>query len=212
MRGCTPANVCKNSSAWRSRQGRRCGRPRQARRQGFRLAKAFGMNDRMEPEPDAGAMQEVASSYATKEELFSTADIVTIHVVLSQRRTDWSGWRIWPALKPTGCLVNTARGPIRRRAPRCCKRCSRRRSPRRNRRVLGRAAAGRSSVPQTRQHRADATSRLRHRRRISQPLWPDGRRHRRLVQGRAAAKIGLAVTHRRNAHSRHCEMTGSAPQ
>src|SRR3984893_10349703 len=50
------------------------------------LAKAFGMNViAWSPNLTAERCKEVGVNYATKEELFSTADIVTIHVVLSQR-------------------------------------------------------------------------------------------------------------------------------
>ena len=50
------------------------------------LAKAFGMNViAWSPNLTAERCKEVGVGYATKEELFATADIVTIHVVLSQR-------------------------------------------------------------------------------------------------------------------------------
>src|SRR5947208_10675205 len=50
------------------------------------LAKAFGMNViAWSPNLTPEKCKEVGVSYATKEELFATADIVTIHVVLSQR-------------------------------------------------------------------------------------------------------------------------------
>jgi len=56
--------------------------------------------------------KEVGVGYATKEELFSTADIVTIHVVLSQRSRGLVGTSDLARMKPTSYLVNTARGPI----------------------------------------------------------------------------------------------------
>src|ERR1700749_481134 len=50
------------------------------------LAKAFGMNViAWSPNLTAERCKEVGVGYATKEELFSTADFITIHVVLSQR-------------------------------------------------------------------------------------------------------------------------------
>ena len=50
------------------------------------LAKAFGMNViAWSPNLTPEKCKEVGVGYATKEELFATADIVTIHVVLSQR-------------------------------------------------------------------------------------------------------------------------------
>jgi phosphoglycerate dehydrogenase-like enzyme len=56
--------------------------------------------------------KEVGVTYATKEELFSTADIVTIHVVLGPRSRGLVGAADFARMKPTAYLVNTARGPI----------------------------------------------------------------------------------------------------
>ena len=55
---------------------------------------------------------DIGVGYASKEELFATADIVTIHVVLSQRSRGLVGAADLARMKPTGYLVNTARGPI----------------------------------------------------------------------------------------------------
>jgi D-3-phosphoglycerate dehydrogenase len=78
-----------------------------------RLAQAFGMNviawsPNLTPErcKDAGV------GYATKEELFSTADIITVHVVLGPRSRGLVGADDLARMKPTSYLVNTARGPI----------------------------------------------------------------------------------------------------
>jgi len=77
------------------------------------LAKAFGMNViAWSPNLTAERCKEVGVNYATKEELFSTADIVTIHVVLSQRSRGLVGREDLARMKPTSYLVNTARGPI----------------------------------------------------------------------------------------------------
>src|SRR3982074_391140 len=77
------------------------------------LAKAFGMNViAWSPNLTPERCKEVGVGYATKEELFSTADIVTIHVVLSQRSRGLVGREDLARMKPTGYLVNTARGPI----------------------------------------------------------------------------------------------------
>jgi D-3-phosphoglycerate dehydrogenase len=77
------------------------------------IAKAFGMNviawsPNLTPEKckDAGV------GYATKEELFAKADIVSIHVVLSERSRGLVGAADLARMKPTAFLVNTARGPI----------------------------------------------------------------------------------------------------
>jgi D-3-phosphoglycerate dehydrogenase len=77
------------------------------------IAKTLGMNviawsPNLTPErcKDAGV------GYATKEELFATADIITIHMVLSQRSRGLVGAADLARMKPTSYLVNTARGPI----------------------------------------------------------------------------------------------------
>jgi D-3-phosphoglycerate dehydrogenase len=77
------------------------------------LAKAFGMNViAWSPNLTAERCKEVGVGYATKEQLFATADIVTIHVVLSQRSRGLVGPADLARMKPTSYLVNTARGPI----------------------------------------------------------------------------------------------------
>ena len=77
------------------------------------LAKAFGMNViAWSPNLTAERCKEVGVSYASKEELFATADIVTIHVVLSERSRGLVGRDDLARMKPTSYLVNTARGPI----------------------------------------------------------------------------------------------------
>jgi phosphoglycerate dehydrogenase-like enzyme len=79
-----------------------------------KLAQAFGMNvvawsPNLRPEK----CKEVGVTYATKEELFKTADIVTIHMVLSQRSQGLVGRDDLARMKPTAYLVNTARGHCR---------------------------------------------------------------------------------------------------
>jgi phosphoglycerate dehydrogenase-like enzyme len=77
------------------------------------LAKAFGMNViAWSPNLTPERCKEVGVGYATKEELFATADIITVHVVLSQRSRGLVGAADLARMKPTGYLVNTARGPI----------------------------------------------------------------------------------------------------
>jgi len=77
------------------------------------LAKAFGMNviawsPNLTPERcDAAGV-----GYATREQLFSTADIITIHMVLSERSRELVGRDDLQRMKPTAFLVNSARGPI----------------------------------------------------------------------------------------------------
>lgn len=77
------------------------------------LAKAFGMNViAWSPNLTPERCKEVGVGYATKEELFSTADIITVHVVLSDRSRGLVGAADLARMKPTSYLVNTARGPI----------------------------------------------------------------------------------------------------
>ena len=77
------------------------------------LAKAFGMNaiawsPNLTPERCATA----GVGYATKEELFSTADIISIHVVLSERSRGLVGRDDLARMKPSAYIINTSRGPI----------------------------------------------------------------------------------------------------
>ena len=78
-----------------------------------KLAQAFGMNViAWSPNLTPERCQEAGVGYATKEQLFSTADIITVHVVLSQRSRGLVGAEDLARMKPTSYLVNTARGPI----------------------------------------------------------------------------------------------------
>src|SRR5712671_2808832 len=78
-----------------------------------KLAQAFGMNViAWSPNLTPEKCMEVGVGYATKEELFATSDIITVHVVLSQRSRGLVGAADLARMKPTGYLVNTARGPI----------------------------------------------------------------------------------------------------
>ncbi len=56
--------------------------------------------------------QAAGAHYISKEELFRTADIVTIHLVLSHRTRALIGSAELSQMKPTARLVNTSRGPI----------------------------------------------------------------------------------------------------
>ncbi len=77
------------------------------------LAKAFGMNViAWSPNLTPERCKEVRVGYATKEELFSTADFITVHVVLSQRSRGLVGAADLARMKSTAYLINTARGPI----------------------------------------------------------------------------------------------------
>jgi phosphoglycerate dehydrogenase-like enzyme len=77
------------------------------------MAKVFGMNViAWSPNLTPEKCKEVGVGYATKEELFSNADIITVHMVLSHRSRGLVGAADLARMKPTGYLVNTARGPI----------------------------------------------------------------------------------------------------
>src|SRR4030088_1650689 len=77
------------------------------------LAKAFGMNViAWSPNLTPERCKEAGVTYAAKEELFKTADVVTIHVVLGPRSRGLVGRDDLLRVKPTAYIVNTARGPI----------------------------------------------------------------------------------------------------
>jgi len=78
-----------------------------------RLGLAFGMkviawSQNMTPEIAEAAGAKLVS----KEELFAAADIVTIHLVLSNRTAGLVGAAELALMKPTARLINTSRGPI----------------------------------------------------------------------------------------------------
>ena len=77
------------------------------------IGKLFGMNviawsQNLTAERAAAANVELVS----KEELFKRADVVSVHVVLSDRTRGLVGAAELAIMKPTARLVNTSRGPI----------------------------------------------------------------------------------------------------
>jgi D-3-phosphoglycerate dehydrogenase len=77
------------------------------------IAKVLGMNViAWSPNLTPEKCEEVGVGFASKEELFAKADIITIHVVLSQRSRGLIGAADLARMKPTAYLVNSARGPI----------------------------------------------------------------------------------------------------
>ena len=56
--------------------------------------------------------QSCGARLVSKAELFRNADIVTIHLVLSQRTKGLVGAAELQAMKPSARLINTSRGPI----------------------------------------------------------------------------------------------------
>jgi len=78
-----------------------------------RVGKAFGMeviawSQNLTQE----RCDEVGATLVTKDQLFEQADIVTIHLVLSDRTRGIVGERELGMMKPEAYLVNTSRGPI----------------------------------------------------------------------------------------------------
>ena len=78
-----------------------------------RVAHAFGMNVIAWSQ---NLTQERASEHGatlvTKDELFRQSDVVTIHLVLSERSRGIVGAHELGLMKPTAYLINTSRGPI----------------------------------------------------------------------------------------------------
>jgi len=78
-----------------------------------RFGLAFGMkvvawSQNLTPERAAAA----GAVLVAKDELFATADIITIHVVLSDRTRGLVGAHEIGLMKPSAYIINTARGPI----------------------------------------------------------------------------------------------------
>ena len=78
-----------------------------------RIAQAFGMkviawSQNLTPEK----CKEVGVDYVSKEDLFRQADVVSIHVVLSQRSRGLVGANELGLMKPSAYIINTSRGPI----------------------------------------------------------------------------------------------------
>ena len=77
------------------------------------VGKAFGMkviawSQNLTPE----RCKEVGAEYVAKDDLFRTADFVTIHLVLSDRTRGLVTAREFGLMKKTAYLINTSRGPI----------------------------------------------------------------------------------------------------
>ena len=77
------------------------------------VAKAFGMKViAWSQNLTAEKCRDVGVDYAAKDELFRAADIVTIHLQLSERSRGTVTANEFALMKPSACLINTARGPI----------------------------------------------------------------------------------------------------
>lgn len=82
-------------------------------RQMTAVARAFGMrvlawSQNLTPEEAESG----GATCVSKEELFRDSDFLSIHVVLSERSRGLVGAHELGLMKPSACLVNTARGPI----------------------------------------------------------------------------------------------------
>jgi phosphoglycerate dehydrogenase-like enzyme len=78
-----------------------------------RVGRAFGMEVIAWSEHlTAERAAEVGATRVDRDELFAAADILSIHVVLSDRTRGLVGAKELAAMKPTAYLINTSRGPI----------------------------------------------------------------------------------------------------
>ena len=78
-----------------------------------RIGTAFGMkviawSENLTPE----AASEAGATHVDRDTLFGTADVLTVHLKLSDRSRGLVGAAELAAMKPTALLVNTSRGPI----------------------------------------------------------------------------------------------------
>ena len=78
-----------------------------------KVAQALGMrtiawSQNLTPEK----AREAGVEYVTKDELFRQADVISVHLVLSDRSRGLIGARELGLMKPTAYIINTARGPI----------------------------------------------------------------------------------------------------
>jgi len=78
-----------------------------------RVAQALGMrtiawSQNLTPEK----AREAGAEAVSKEELFRQADVVSVHLVLSERSRGLIGAGDFGLMKPTAYIINTARGPI----------------------------------------------------------------------------------------------------
>ncbi len=78
-----------------------------------RIGRAFGMKlTAWSQNLDPDQAKKVHAKAVSKQKLFSSADIVTVHYKLSERSTGLVGAAELALMKPSAYLVNTSRGPI----------------------------------------------------------------------------------------------------
>jgi len=77
------------------------------------VGKALGMNIiAWSPNLTAEKCAAAGATLVSKDDLFRQSDVVTIHMILSERSRGLVGARELGLMKPTAYLVNTSRGPI----------------------------------------------------------------------------------------------------
>jgi len=77
------------------------------------IAKAFGMNvTAWSRNLSAERAEELGVQALSREEFFSTADVVTVHLKLSPRSVRYIGRAELSLMQPTAFLVNTSRGSV----------------------------------------------------------------------------------------------------
>jgi len=77
------------------------------------IGKALGMNVKAwSTNLTRETCDAVGVAYAAKDELFATSDLISIHLVLSERSRGLVGRADLARMKPSSYLINTARGPI----------------------------------------------------------------------------------------------------
>jgi phosphoglycerate dehydrogenase-like enzyme len=77
------------------------------------IARAFGMEvQAWSPNLTAERCAECGARLVTRDELFRTSDVVSLHLVLGERSRGIVGAAELALLKPTALLINTARGPL----------------------------------------------------------------------------------------------------
>jgi D-3-phosphoglycerate dehydrogenase len=78
-----------------------------------KVAQAFGMRTiAWSQNLTADKAREAGAELVSKDDLFRQADIVTVHLILSDRSRGLVGAHELGLMKPTAYIVNTARGPI----------------------------------------------------------------------------------------------------
>ncbi len=95
------------------RQDRGFDRPRPHRRaDGALLQRARNASYRLEPDLTDERASAGGASRVSKEELLATADVVGLHLVISDRTRGLLGASDLARMKPGAILVNTSRGPL----------------------------------------------------------------------------------------------------